>query len=387
MIGPNAGFARPLLISTMRWFSSARLAQTLVDHGFAVSALAPSGHPVAAVTGMQETFALDQWSPEASFKRAIEEFAPDILLADDERTLILLRRMYERYRGNTPAIAALIEHSLGAVEHWPTLMSRSGFAHQAKMLGIHVPRTDLVLDLSHLQSWAAEHGSHLLLKTDASSGGRGVRLVEREEDLAAAYQRSVTPVSFLVALRRMIVQRDAGALRNWTEAKPPAVNVQQYIDGKLAVATACAHHGDVVGFVAMEVLQVMFPRGPAAVVKLIDPAPMQDVAQRLASHFGLTGFFGMDFIIGRDGEPYLIELNERITPTCHLMFDPTRSPGQEIGLFPQEPIRDSHSPYCRPELLDVPRANDALVAAGWREQRKQRLLMSAVNLNLKLGRR
>jgi len=46
---------------------------------------------------------------------------------------------------------------------------------------------------------------------------------------------------------------------------------------------------------------------------------MTFAAERIASRLGLSGFFGLDFVIETGtGTPYLIEMNPRATPPCHL---------------------------------------------------------------------
>ena len=51
-LGPVRGFERPLILTTMRWFSAARLADSLLQAGYTVSSCRPRGHPMDAVDGM-----------------------------------------------------------------------------------------------------------------------------------------------------------------------------------------------------------------------------------------------------------------------------------------------------------------------------------------------
>jgi hypothetical protein len=97
-------------------------------------------------------------------------------------------------------------------------------------------------------------------------------------------------------------------------------------------------------------------RGPATVVEPIECAEMQRAAEVVAREFGLSGPFGLDFVLDDDGGAVLLELNPRATPTLHLhtpaVWRPllhvlaeqvgireaetdTRLPAGRIALFPQ----------------------------------------------------
>jgi hypothetical protein len=46
---------------------------------------------------------------------------------------------------------------------------------------------------------------------------------------------------------------------------------------------------------------------------------MMKAAEKIAARLGLSGFFGLDFMIEDDsGHVYLIEMNPRLAPPCHL---------------------------------------------------------------------
>ena len=54
-----------------------------------------------------------------------------------------------------------------------------------------IPGTDgPVADVSEVESFAATHGYPVMIKAALGGGGRGMRLVERAEDLASAYERA-----------------------------------------------------------------------------------------------------------------------------------------------------------------------------------------------------
>ena len=48
---------------------------------------------------------------------------------------------------------------------------------------------------------------------------------------------------------------------------------------------------------------------------------MAETARQLIRRFGLSGFCGFDFILTDDGDAHLLEINPRVTPTCHLLVE------------------------------------------------------------------
>ena len=75
----------------------------------------------------------------------------------------------------------------------------------------------------------------------------------------------------------------------------------------------------------MEVLRSDGSTGPASVVHLIQNVEMRGAAERIASRLGISGFFGLDFILEEGtGRAYLIEMNARLAPPCYLRFEKGR---------------------------------------------------------------
>jgi hypothetical protein len=94
----------------------------------------------------------------------------------------------------------------------------------------------------------------------------------------------------------------------------------------------------------------------------------------------MSGFCGYDFIIDSDGRALLLEVNLRITPTCHLSWrvdligllfsQITGRSGRArqaydadktIALFPHEWLRNPLSPHLASCLHDVPWHEPAFV--------------------------
>jgi hypothetical protein len=162
-----------------------------------------------------------------------------------------------------------------------------------------------------------------------------------------------------------------------------AVTVQQFIVGTPANRAVACWEGEVLAGFSVAALQTQYPTGPATVVRVIDDEDMTAAASKLVRALGLTGLCGLDFIIeAATNNAYLIELNPRATPICHLplgagrhlplaLYARLRGESQAaiapaiansvIAMFPAEWRRDPLSPYLRTSFHDVPWTETALV--------------------------
>lgn len=347
---PEPGFSRPMLLSTMHWFSSARVAHSLVEAGFTVTSCRPSRHPLALVAGTGAQFRLALFWPIRSLRTAIVRAAPDIILPDDERSIELLRTLHDRVASEDPALAALISRSLGGGE-FKGLHSRTETLTEARQLGVACPTTRRMTGPEALASWPTP----FVLKTDESWGGRGVAIVRRTDQIYGAWRRLSRPPSFLRAMRLLVVDQNFGNVEAWLRRRRPVVNAQAFVEGTRAIATAACNDGRTLGLVCLAVVHSAEPYGPATVVRIIDNPVMAEAVKRIVHRFELSGFIGMDFLIDAQGVAQLVEINSRVTPTCHLLIE-----GQArgaIALFPQEHLRDPGSTF----KLDIPERSPALI--------------------------
>lgn len=350
---PVPGFARPMLLTTMRWFSTARLAHSLAESGFAVTVCRPAWHPLRLVEGLAGQYRLGA-SPLRSLRSAIQSAAPDIILPDDERAIRLLRKLLATLSHEDMAMAALIVRSLGGEGDWPIMMSRAGLIAEAERLGVACPATVRIASVDALAPWAMP----FLLKTDGSWGGRGVAIVRQAERLLSTWRSLSSPPPAWRALKRLLINLDTGSAMAWLRQEQPVVNVQAYIEGRPGIATVACLDGRILGLACLEVLQTADATGPATVVRAIDHPGMVQAAERIVGRFGLSGFCGFDFLLDEQGTAQLIELNPRVTPTCHLLVE--GNSGGVLALFPQELLRDPQSQL----ELDIPkRAPDLLRGA------------------------
>ncbi len=377
---PRAGFQRPLIVTTMRWFAAARLAHALTEAGFAVAAYRPRGHALAAVDGLAGSWRLGRVRDLATLARAIRQARPDIILPDDERALVLLRRLHTRVVGRDAALAALIARSLGDLAQWPAISSRAGLADVARALGLPTPDTTAVRDLAQLEQWAVGRDWPLVLKTDGSWGGRGVLLVTEPAHLRRAWRGISRPPSLARAVKRALVNREGGALAQWLRRTRPVVNAQTFVAGREAIATLACADGEVLGLVCLEVVRACQVKGAAAVVRTIEHPGMARTATELVRRLGLNGFCGFDFILTDTGEAQLLELNPRVTPTAHLLVDGEQLHGRTIEIFPPDP--NGVPGPDEAAVLDAPVRAPLLVRRGEEMAAKKRRPVARVTRHL-----
>jgi thioesterase domain-containing protein len=380
---PKPGFERPMILTTMRWFSVARLAHALIEAGFTVSACRPSGHVLDAVDGLVNDCRLTRLRRMHSLTAAIKRVGPDIILPDDERSLALLRRLYGRARTADPATAALIARSLGNVADWASISSRAALATKAQKLDVAVPITEVIGNIDALDRWTAGQRLPIVLKTDGSWGGNGVAIVREAAYLHEAWRRISTPPALPRAVKRVIVNRETESLAAWVRRTRPVVNAQQFVGGREAIATVACLDGEVQALVCLEVAQATQPKGHAAAVRIIDHPGMAEAARQLVARFGLSGFCGLDFIITESGEAELLELNARVTPTCHLLVEGDHERSRTIALFPPETIDGDDAGATASAVLDVPVRAPSLIRRGERIAQRQHRPVARMARSLK----
>jgi thioesterase domain-containing protein len=362
---PAPGFERPMFVTTVRWFSAARLAHALSEAGFTVSTCRPKGHPLDLVDSLATVARFRRLWPLRSIAQAIRAANPDLVICDDEPSLALLRRLHARVRTSDPEMARLLARSLGKVEDWPSLTSRAGLAAEAHALEVATPITCGVGGVAEvLNTWVAGRGLPIVLKTDGSWGGRGVAIVRDVEYLPRAWRRIAARPGLIRALKRAVSDRELNTMTAWVRRQRPVVNAQQFCAGQEAIVTVASVDGEVRAMVCLEVVQTSEPRGPAVAVRIIDHPQMAETARKLIRRFGLTGFSGFDFLIDNSGVAQLLEMNSRVTPTAHLLVEGHWTPGHTVGLFPFELLRDKAVGAEMFDVVDVPVRAPLLVEQG-----------------------
>jgi hypothetical protein len=363
-----------LVVTTSRWFPTARLAVALTNAGCAVQAVCPSGSPIAETTVLKGKFSFRGLTPLKSIAAAIAGAKPDLLVSGDDLATSYLHCLYASSGHGGEATRELIAHSLGSPEYFSIVDDRASFMRAAQEVGVRVPRTAVIADFQDFH--ASQIGFPAVLKANGTSGGDGVRVVRSEQEAQAALHHLQAPPLLARAIKRAIFDQDTTLLRPSLARRRSAVNAQSYISGREATSAAACWQGSVLASTHFEVLQKGHFAGHATVVRRMDHREMASAVEKMAHRLQLSGFHGFDFML-EDGsrDAYLIEINPRATQVGHLNFGagrnlpdalvsaftgrpaeakPSVSENDVIALFPQEWLRDPASPYLRSAYHDVP---------------------------------
>jgi predicted ATP-grasp superfamily ATP-dependent carboligase len=134
----------------------------------------------------------------------------------------------------------------------------------------------------------------MVAKADGTYAGMGVRLAKNESDA-----RKLVDV--------LAKQRQA-------------ICLQEYIVGRPANRAVVCWDGKILAGISVEAVETQYAFGPASVVRVIDQPEMAAASDNLVKHLGLSGFVGFDFILDLANRAWLLEMNARVTPICHMSF-------------------------------------------------------------------
>jgi hypothetical protein len=312
-----------LLADSTRWPEAARLAIGLSSAGVDVSAVCPArGHPLRKTRCVRRMFPYGGYRPLDSLVAAINATEPWMIIPCDERTVQHLHELHAHACGRQKSgskLAALIERSIGAPESYPIVSTRYHLLNVAREEGLRVAETELINSADDLKSWSAHHAFPWLLKADGTWAGRGIRLVNSLAEAERFFLELKKMSGAARVIKWAIVDDDPFWVRPWWNGWQPGVAVQSYVGGRPANCAVVCAEGKVLAGIGVEVVALKEPTAPAAIVRVVDNAEMMFCAERLARRLGLSGFFGLDFMIEHgSGAAYLIEMNPRCTPLCHL---------------------------------------------------------------------
>lgn len=313
---------RVLLADTSRWDCAVRMGIALAGAGCEVYALCPaSRHPFTKVRAVKKIFSYSGVRPVDSLAAAIEAVDPQIVIPCSDPAVAHLHELYlrsENARESAARTRALIERSLGAPISYPVVTSRHDLLKVAAEDGILVPQMRSIEKVGDFVS-CSEFAFPWVIKADGTWGGGGVRIARNLAEAKTSFAVLKGIFGAGRAFKRLAVNRDSFWLRAWWSGAMPSLMLQSYIPGKPANCAVACWEGEVLAGLAVEVLTADGETGPASVVRVVESVAMMSAAEKIARRLGLSGVFGLDFVIEeRTGEAYLIEMNPRCTPLCHL---------------------------------------------------------------------
>jgi carbamoyl-phosphate synthase L subunit-like protein len=389
-----------LLVTTDRWYPTARLAMALREAGCVVDAVCPSGHPFRMTHAVRNIYKYNGLAPVNSIARAIHASNPELLIPADDLAAWHLHELYRReWNARAESLTCeLIERSLGAAVSFPVVRARNAFIQLAKEEGIRVPQTAVIENERELLNWIARSGLPTVLKANGTSGGDGVKVVNTIEEAENAFRNLQSPPLLARAAKRAVVDRDLTLVWPSLMRRRPAVNAQVLVYGYEATSAFVCWEGTVLASVQFEVVEKVRATGHATVMRRIDNAEMTMAAEKIAHRLKLSGFHGLDFMIEADTErSYLIEINPRTTQIGHLALGhgrdlpaalyaaltgqsidpaPIVTENDTIALFPQEWKRDPSSPFLSSAYHDVPWSEPLLVSSCLRKVPKNHFRLS-----------
>lgn len=379
---------RILICTTLHWPIAARLAIAFANLGCSVESLCPPEHQLHDTRAVRKCYTYSAFRPLASLHEALNKARPDLVIPCDDKAAINLHRLYESLADSPSAFDArvIIERSVGTPAACSLATARAPLLALAGQIGVRAPKTNVVQGPGELSAWLVRRGFPAVIKIDNSSGGQGVSIVRNHEEALYAYQKRLMHNSVLSTSRRLLLERDSSALLNWLQPTRPIVNVQDFIAGTPANRAVACWRGEVLAGISVQALRTQHATGPATVVQVVQFPEMQDGAERIVRRLGLSGLWGFDYILeSKTGAAYLIEINPRATPICHLSLGagqdlpvalhacltdstitapPAAVSNDIIALFPGEWQRNATSPYLRTAFHDVPWQEPALVRDG-----------------------
>jgi len=387
-----------LIVTTSRWFPTARLAMALADAGCLVDAVCPSGHPLGSMRNVRRVYGYRGLTPLSSFAAAIATARPDLVVPGDDLATSHLHDLHARERRRGKAgllVSELIERSLGAPESFPVVYARTPFIHMAREQGIRAPQTETVADLDGLRKWVGQFGLPTVLKADGTSGGEGVRVANTLEEAERAFRALQAPPLMARAIKRALVDQDKSLVWPSLLRRRSIVNAQVLVPGHEATSTVACWRGAVLASLHFEVVNKRSSVGPSSVLRLIENAEMSSAAEKMVRQLSLSGIHGFDFMLEAEtGNAHLIEINPRATQVGHLALGPGHDlpaalyaavSGEPfraapkvtekdiVTLFPQEWMRDPASAFLTSGYHDVPWEEPELLRACVRKARKLKL--------------
>jgi acetyl-CoA carboxylase biotin carboxylase subunit len=162
-----------------------------------------------------------------------------------------------------------------------------------------VPGTEGATDIASARSAAEEIGFPVLLKATAGGGGKGMRTVQRAEDLEDAFGTAANEADAAFGNPTMYLEK----------AVVPARHVE--------IQVLCDDHGNVLTLGERECSiqrrhQKLIEETPSPALGPEQREAMEDAAERACRAVGYRNAGTFEFLLGPDGSFYFIELNARL---------------------------------------------------------------------------
>jgi acetyl-CoA carboxylase biotin carboxylase subunit len=162
-----------------------------------------------------------------------------------------------------------------------------------------VPGTEGATTLDEVRDAAEEAGYPVLLKASAGGGGKGMRLVERPEDLEAAFSTASMEAEAAFADGSLYLEKAISPARH--------VEIQVLADGEGGVLTLGERECSI-----QRRHQKLIEESPSPALTPDRREEMEAAAERACEAIGYRNAGTFEFLLGPGGEFYFIELNARL---------------------------------------------------------------------------
>ena len=376
-----------LVLTRTDWLGTARIPRALAKAGFDVAALAPRGALIEKSGFLARIGYIEAQTPPikwlAAVLRMVEEVSPRMIVPGDELALRLLFRLVLDPPGALPMakrtwVEQLVVASLGSPAWYTVSIDKTMLPPAAEAVGVRVPRYAIAATPDEAVAHARELGWPVVLKRRMGFGGGGLAFVDSIDAVAAEAERLLQPEAL-----------DLG------EYPEPKVLVQAFVRGPHHSLAMVAQDGRILSGFAWERFVSTQPSkgGQTSVLRFVDSPEALEFTTRIGRHFGISGFFNLQFILdGLSGGACLLEINRRVVTHMHLgervgcdlgeaLFaavegrrEPVPSPridaADTVTIFPREWLRDPASPNLDRYPADIPWDEPRLIAAMaamWRD--------------------
>ncbi len=305
------------------WTGISRLPYGLDRAGFEVFSLCPKKSLIAKTKFLKGSILYPTFTYSRSkffylwIVYAILTLKPQVVLPGDEETILAMQNVANLTK-NIPFlgfVSTLLRQTMSPEEFDSITLSKSEFQEKCKEWGIRTPQNIIVRDLVEARAAAKKMLFPLVVKHDSGYGGSGVCICENEEELTKYFQ-IIEKVSLVTVLKNQVKRIFFITILSAKQS----ISLQQYIEGVVGIAPFCADKGEV--FASNSMLKIRtFPgkTGPTAVAEGIDNKEIEAFSEIVAQKLEISGFSSLDFIIdSKSGLPYVIEINPRPTPSCHI---------------------------------------------------------------------
>src|SRR6266496_4282713 len=206
---------------------------------------------------------------------------------------------------NPAFVAACEDNELVFVGPTAEVMARMGDKVQAKAelkrAGVPlVPGSDeAVASSSEAPSMAGELGYPVLLKAAAGGGGKGMRIVDAEDELEGAFQTAATEAEAAFGDASLYVEKLVRPARH--------VEIQVLADAQGGVLTLGERECSI-----QRRYQKLIEESPSPGLSAKTREAMEAAAERAATAIGYRNAGTFEFLVGPDASYYFIELNARL---------------------------------------------------------------------------